>query len=335
MNNKTIYTIYRVTNTVNNKCYVGFTSNFKKRKFRHLKDANSDSTTAIFHRAIKKWGEDSFKWEELYQSRDADHTLNVMEPHFITENNSHKSNWGYNMTFGGEGCAGRLGLPARRAATNQQGEICWVTKNEIEQSGGSIKPLSLTTITNNGTITTVTSDYYRENKNKLTHVNKGKVTVRDKNGTILQVDIHNSEYQLGELIPVSIDTIPVKNCDGTKTRIHRDDPRYKSGEFIHTSKNTVWWNNGIKSTMSEECPGEGWIRGNLGTTNSGQTWWNNGVECIMMQDCPGEGWVPGRLGDFKATTAGKTCYNNGKNNVFSYQHPGDGWVKGMIKNTKK
>lgn len=64
-------------------------------------------TDSIFHRAIQKYGFESFVWEILYQSWDEEHTLKEMEPHFIHAHKSHyKLGHGYNMTFGGDGVRG-------------------------------------------------------------------------------------------------------------------------------------------------------------------------------------------------------------------------------------
>lgn len=58
----------------------------------------------LLHKAIRKYGVDSFLWESLYESQDRDYLLSHMESYFIIENNSYFENGhGYNMTFGGQG----------------------------------------------------------------------------------------------------------------------------------------------------------------------------------------------------------------------------------------
>jgi len=98
-----IYSIYKVTNTINNKVYIGFDSNWPTRKKEHFRE--SSTSTRIFHKAIRKYGWQNFEWEIIYQSKDRDYTLNVMEKYFIKEYNSFGEN-GYNMTVGGEGTFG-------------------------------------------------------------------------------------------------------------------------------------------------------------------------------------------------------------------------------------
>lgn len=96
-------TIYKATNSINGKSYIGFDSAWPKRKNRHLENANYNRE-GKFYDAIRKYGWDKFQWEILYQSEDKEHTLNVMETQFIREYNTF--NQGYNMTEGGEGCFG-------------------------------------------------------------------------------------------------------------------------------------------------------------------------------------------------------------------------------------
>lgn len=98
----TIYSIYKATCLVNNKNYIGFTSNFKKRKKEHL----TSKDNFYFHKALKKYGKDNFIWEILYESHDLEHTLNIMEPLYIFIHNSYLE--GYNLTTGGEGSPQRI-----------------------------------------------------------------------------------------------------------------------------------------------------------------------------------------------------------------------------------
>jgi group I intron endonuclease len=93
--------IYKVTNTINNKIYIGQTKDFEERKRTHLKDANKQYDNMIFHKAIRKYGNNNFKWETLTEcdSEDAD----ALEVKYVKEFCSHFiEGFGYNMTFGGK-----------------------------------------------------------------------------------------------------------------------------------------------------------------------------------------------------------------------------------------
>jgi len=101
-----IYSIYKVTNKINNKIYIGFDSQWPKRMISHFyKFRSNKAKHSALHLAIKKYGWDNFKWEVIYQSKEKDHTLKEMEPLFIKEFQSFKN--GYNLTEGGEGTFGK------------------------------------------------------------------------------------------------------------------------------------------------------------------------------------------------------------------------------------
>jgi len=103
-----IYTIYKATNKINGKSYIGFAKRWPYRKTEHLNESyrvNAVCYNTHFHRAIRKHGWDNFDWEVLYQSSDGNHTLKVMEAHFISEYDTFEN--GYNQTKGGEGSLGR------------------------------------------------------------------------------------------------------------------------------------------------------------------------------------------------------------------------------------
>lgn len=104
------YVIYRATNTVNNKVYIGFDSAWPRRKAQHKHNVLYGAETSnAFYNAIRKHGWENFVWEVIYESEDGEHTLEVMENQFIIENNSYlyaENSNGYNMTLGGEGTIG-------------------------------------------------------------------------------------------------------------------------------------------------------------------------------------------------------------------------------------
>jgi hypothetical protein len=58
------FIVYLATNTVNGKRYVGATSQrFSRRRNHHLSDARRGvQTNSPFHSAIRKYGEEAFKW---------------------------------------------------------------------------------------------------------------------------------------------------------------------------------------------------------------------------------------------------------------------------------
>ena len=127
-----MFTIYKVTNKVNGKAYIGFDSKWPSRKYVHVCEAITRQNKKYpLYRAIRKYGVNNFEWEVLYQSDDKEHTLNVVENKMILEHNTHfKDGHGYNMTYGGEGALGwipsdetkrKIGLANSRSTLTEEG----------------------------------------------------------------------------------------------------------------------------------------------------------------------------------------------------------------------
>lgn len=107
---QTIYSIYVKTNILNNKKYVGFSNDVEARQRQHIRDANNGSK-CILHKAMRKYGNENFSLEIIYESLDRTHILE-METYFIKKYESYwQTGKGYNMTFGGEGASGYKHTP--------------------------------------------------------------------------------------------------------------------------------------------------------------------------------------------------------------------------------
>lgn len=95
--------IYKITNTINGKSYIGQTiQNVKERFYQHCatKCSKAVSNMAI-HRAIKKYGKSNFTVEVIEEINSAN--LNDRERYWIKYYNSYNN--GYNSTKGGQdGC---------------------------------------------------------------------------------------------------------------------------------------------------------------------------------------------------------------------------------------
>ncbi len=91
--------IYKITNIINNKLYIGYTTaTLKERMRRHKNDDINHNT--LLGRAIKKYGWENFKYEVVVYEDDKEKLLEL-EQYYIKYFNSKMPN-GYNMTDGGE-----------------------------------------------------------------------------------------------------------------------------------------------------------------------------------------------------------------------------------------
>lgn len=94
--------IYLISNTENNKLYVGKTiRSLQTRWNEHLRDVyNSQKNNNKLYRAMNKYGIDKFKIE-LLEDNVPDDLLGIREQEYIKKFDSYYN--GYNSTFGGEG----------------------------------------------------------------------------------------------------------------------------------------------------------------------------------------------------------------------------------------
>lgn len=92
--------IYKITNIVNNKCYIGETIQVPDRRwYNHKTSIKNNKGCPLLSKAFKKYGESKFKFEVLIICFDEDRF--IYEKEYIKKLNSLTPN-GYNATEGGE-----------------------------------------------------------------------------------------------------------------------------------------------------------------------------------------------------------------------------------------
>ena len=92
------YFVYTATNTVNGKLYHGKTECLQRRRRDHERDAKIGSDLP-FHRAIRKYGKESFDWTVVGEFA-LESEANAMEIRLIADLPAHG---GYNVAAGGDG----------------------------------------------------------------------------------------------------------------------------------------------------------------------------------------------------------------------------------------
>lgn len=100
---KTICGIYKITNQINGKCYIGQSTNILKRWAEHRNRATSKGSEGYeghFYRSIRKYGLNNFSFEILEECPKED--LNEKEIFYIMKYHSNQKDFGYNLTIGGD-----------------------------------------------------------------------------------------------------------------------------------------------------------------------------------------------------------------------------------------
>ena len=95
-----MFYIYKITNKVNGKVYIGLTTvSVEKRWKNHI--SASKKCKRHLYLAMRKYGVDNFKVEVIDETDNLER-LGELERKYISEYNSTDHNVGYNNTYGGE-----------------------------------------------------------------------------------------------------------------------------------------------------------------------------------------------------------------------------------------
>ena len=127
--------IYKATNIINNKVYIGQTIHpLSVRKSQHERSHEYGYKTA-FSNAIRKYGKENFKWEVIYET-DSIKDLNEKESYYIEYYKSLVTENGYNLKGGG----GNDFLT--QEVKNKIGEAQLGEKNHMFGKTGELNPTS-------------------------------------------------------------------------------------------------------------------------------------------------------------------------------------------------
>jgi group I intron endonuclease len=119
-----MYYIYKITNTVNGKNYIGYTKNPKGRWASHKTEAKKLRSGQNIHKAMAKHGIDNFVFEIIFEHPDKDYVFRTMEDILIQE---HKAlgPYGYNMDPGGNGRSEISAETRQRMSEAKKGKVPW------------------------------------------------------------------------------------------------------------------------------------------------------------------------------------------------------------------
>lgn len=100
LKNASCYLIYKVTNTINGKFYIGITMKLLRYRLKAHENSAANGRRGKFMTAIRKYGIDAFRIEQIDTAKGLDEA-NQKEMHYVATLLPH-----YNNTLGGDGTAG-------------------------------------------------------------------------------------------------------------------------------------------------------------------------------------------------------------------------------------
>ena len=98
--------VYKITNKVTNKVYIGITNQGSGARYRHHWYESRIGEPSPIHRSMAKYGEENFTLE-IIDFADTYDELKEKEKYWIKQYNSIDRTIGYNLTEGGDGTFGR------------------------------------------------------------------------------------------------------------------------------------------------------------------------------------------------------------------------------------
>ena len=146
--------IYKATNKINGKSYIGFDSNWPRRKRQHENSAKRKDGY-YFHKALNKYGIDNFEWVILKENA----TLED-ERLLIVSHETHMK--GYNLTLGGEGILGHKHSDNTKKKLSDKAKIRKMTPERLE-------------VLRRGAETMKERGHTEETKKRISESHKGKV----------------------------------------------------------------------------------------------------------------------------------------------------------------
>lgn len=282
------YIVYKITNKVNNKIYIGI------HVTENINDKYFGSGTNI-KKAIKEFGKENFEKIILSNYDNEEDMLNeerrIVNDEFIKRGDT------YNIILGGGGFKS-INLVTVK---DENGNTFDVHKTDPRYLNGELVSI----MTNMAIVrykTDKTNEYFMINKkdydSKIHSTSStDKVMVVDNNGRYFKVSNNNPQYLNGELISIYKDTTIVKDINDNIFRVSINDPRYLNGELVH-----IW--KGKKhslETITKMCIDR---KGNgKGSTNSqyGKCWIHNlkikkskSIISTELEQWLDKGWIKGR-----------------------------------------
>jgi len=238
------YSIYCVTNTENNKKYVGITKNdIKKRLKEHI--TQSRYSDYRFHQAIRKYGSDIFEIIEIDSTDTKDKALEL-ESKYIKEYDTFNS--GYNMNEGGVGLVYHTDESKQKMSENNY----WKGKNR----SGELNPMF------GKTHSEETKRLMSEKKKGLysgeNHPLYGKHHTEETKKKISEANLGKSAWNKGKLL-----------SEETKNKISET----KTGKVSYTKEWIVTFPDGHKEdvdNLAEFCRVHNLNRGNMSSVANGK-----------------------------------------------------------------
>lgn len=258
--------IYKITNKVNNKVYIGQTiRTIEERYKKHLFEARRHTNRPLYD-SMNHYGYDNFEVELVVEA--PNDRLNELEVFYISKYDATNPDRGYNLTTGGDTFRCCIPEDKKRAMAEKVSKAL----------KGRKQPQEL--------------------------IDKRATKLRGKKRTAEQRQRFSDAQKKRDLNTFARGfTVPQERRDKISAsligQVQTEETKLKRKESISKLK---WWNNGVDCVRAAECP-EGYVAGRINfapsaeskakSSHKGTKWFTNGKENKMAYECP-EGFWPGK-----------------------------------------
>lgn len=192
--------IYKITNKINNKVYIGQTNQTLKTRFnQHF---NTTTHISLIKRAMEKYGKENFTIESLYYGED----YNAKEKEYILFYRSNNKDFGYNLSNGGEEPPRFYGDESPFAIYNEE----WFleTLDLLKNLDFEMKDIAKKQGCNKTTLSRINVGKIRKQENlnyPIRKTNLSKVEVSKIKWLFLNSDL--SQGEISELLDIKVRTV--------------------------------------------------------------------------------------------------------------------------------
>lgn len=337
--------IYKITNLVNKKIYIGQAIDIQQRWWGHLNCAKKQVNTVLY-KAIRKYGAANFIIEQI-DTANTKEELNNKEIYWIRKLNSTNDEIGYNLTAGGTG-GDTFSLHSLHNKQEIKNKMSHAQKRRWEQMPIEDKTRwrQKVSIANKGQVPYCKDKYVYNNGKEQRYISRENVKEYENAGWIRGSLYKHSRKTIDKIVK-SRNNFYEQYPEKLKER-SRKISESKKGHVVISDKQKRQISETLKKYYKNHKP---YITGKHHTKETrthmseikrGRVWINNGQISKQIRneeytEYTNNGWVDGRINvNHIKTNKNKVLVNNGIINKLIpasdlEEYISSGWNKGRIR----
>lgn len=255
--------IYKITNKVNGKVYIGKSKDIKARWKKHIQ--RSKTSYLHLYSAMRKYGLENFSFEVLFETARNDRLMDFWEVAMIAEYQAMNKNFGYNNTRGGDGCSpseatrqkmsnSQKGKKHSEETKRKLSEIARNPSKETREKMAIAKRGCKLSIDHKQRIALAARNISDETREKMSRASTGRKHSEETKEKMSQARkgwVPSEETRRKMSFNARNMSIETKEKIANAARNISDETREKMSQ---AKRGKTWWTNGVSSVLCFECP---------------------------------------------------------------------------------